>query len=455
MRKLFGTDGIRGTANTYPMDVETAVTVGRALARYLNPHAKARGTHILIGQDTRISGDMLAFAVASGLCSAGVDVQLLGVVPTPCAAYLTASTQAGAGIVISASHNPFDDNGIKLFDSSGFKLSDMAEIEIERRIAEEGATHSAAGDAAQVGRHLPIISNGIERYLNFLIQAVSGLSLKGMTLALDCANGAVYQAAPELFKRLGANVIPLFCDPDGLNINDRCGSQHTESLAAEVLRHRADAGLAFDGDGDRLIAVDENGSKLTGDQVMAICAQNLMDKGLLNPSLVVSTVMSNVGFKQALEKIGIDNVSTPVGDRYVMEAMLAEQAVLGGEDSGHIIFRDVHTTGDGLLAAVRLLEAIRATGRPLSQLAGIMTVFPQELINVDVRAKPELEAIPGLKTAIDEAQNKLGVNGRVLVRYSGTQNQCRVMVEGPDNETTLTLCRGIADVIQRAIGAGT
>ncbi len=459
MGKLFGTDGIRGKANAYPMDTETAAAVGRAAARYFKTENPERA-HIIIGRDTRISGDMLAFAVAAGICSAGLNVELLGVMPTPAVAYLTAASRAVAGIVISASHNPFEDNGIKLFDSKGYKLSDAAENEIERLIqsdcscgAEAGCgDRNAVADPAALGVNIYCENEGIERYIGFLRQAVPGLDLSGMTIGMDCANGAMYRAAPELFRQLGAHIIQLFCSPNGININKQCGSQHPESLAAAVREHGGDVGLAFDGDGDRLIAVDETGSVLTGDQIMAICAQDMQNRGVLNRNLVVSTVMSNFGFKMALNENGIETVATQVGDRYVMEAMLAEQAVLGGEDSGHIIFRDVHTTGDGLLAALRLIDAMRSAGQPLSRLAGIMTVFPQELINVDVRSKPDLNSIPEIETAIEQAENVLGSQGRVLVRYSGTQNQCRVMVEGPDEEITHKLCRGIADVVGRVIG---
>lgn len=459
MGMLFGTDGIRGKANTYPMDTETATAVGRAAARYFKTENQER-SYIIIGRDTRISGDMLAFAVAAGICSSGLDVELLGVTPTPAVAYLTAASRAVAGIVISASHNPFEDNGIKLFDSKGYKLNDAAENEIERLIqsacscGSEPGFHKkvAVADPAKLGVNIHLEKDGIERYIGFLRQTVPGLDLSGMTIGMDCANGAMYRAVPALFRQLGAHIIPLFCSPNGININKQCGSQHPESLAGAVREHGADVGLAFDGDGDRLIAVDETGSVLTGDQIMAICAHNMQKKGLLNRNLVVSTVMSNIGFKQALNKIGIETVATQVGDRYVMEAMLAEQAVLGGEDSGHIIFRDVHTTGDGLLAGLRLLEAMRSAGEPLSRLSGIMTVFPQELINVDVRSKPDLSSIPEIVTAIEKAEKVLGSQGRVLVRYSGTQNQCRVMVEGPDKETTTKLCRGIADVVGRMIG---
>jgi phosphoglucosamine mutase len=431
MSKLFGTDGIRGVANIYPMDPQTALAVGRAVALYFDPCGEPSGAHIVIGQDTRISGDMLTQAVAAGACAAGMDVVLLGVMPTPGIARLAAASGAAAGIVISASHNPYEDNGIKVFDGSGFKLNDASESQIENLILNGNIDRQVP--SRRIGR-VKRMPNPGDQYLQFLQEAVPGLSLEGMTIVLDCANGATHAVAPELFRRLGARVIPMFCDPDGININDQCGSQYPQQMAGIVVARGADLGLAFDGDGDRLIVVDEAGRVLSGDPIMAICAGDLQRKGLLTHNVVVGTVMSNTGFHQALQQMGIQVHATQVGDRYVMQRMLAEQAVLGGEDSGHLIFRDVHTTGDGLMAALRLLDAVRSAGRPVSELAGIMTVFPQELINVDVGGKPDLTGVPAIADAIAQAQSTLGDQGRVLVRYSGTQNKCRVMVEGPSRE---------------------
>jgi phosphoglucosamine mutase len=450
MGRLFGTDGIRGVANTYPMDVETAVAAGRAIAQHVGS-AENDKKFIVVGQDTRLSGDMIAQAVGAGICSAGLDVSFLGVIPTPAVAYLTIERGAAAGVVISASHNPFADNGIKVFDSRGYKLSDDAESHIETLMGRAAVETSFIADPQRVGQ-LRSSPNAGDRYIEFLLDSVPHLSLAGRTIVLDCANGATFRVAPEFFQRLGARVVPLFCAPNGININDQCGSQYPQTMAACVKDNRADMGLAFDGDGDRLIAVDEKGMVLTGDQIMAVCAQDLKFKGLLNNNAVVCTIMSNMGFHQAMKKLGLTLYTTQVGDRYVMQEMVAHDAVLGGEDSGHLIFRDQHTTGDGIMAAIRLFAAVQAAGQPLSELARIMTVFPQVLINVDVRSKPDLDLLPEIGEAIASVEKQLGEQGRVLVRYSGTQPQCRVMVEGPEKEQTLSCCRQIAGVVQKVLG---
>lgn len=447
MSRLFGTDGIRGRANIYPMDGYTAFSAGKAAAAHFRKIEKTG--HIVIGRDTRISGDMLVQAVAAGICSAGVNVQHLGVIPTPAVAFAAAQTGAAGGVVISASHNPFDDNGIKLFDSNGCKLSDHAEDQIEAMMQAPELERSSA-KAEQIGQ----IVDGAparDRYVRFLLNSSACKSLRELTLVLDCANGATYEAAQDLFQRLGARVTALYCQPNGININDQCGSQHPETMAKEVVRQNADIGLAFDGDGDRLIAVDEKGRVLSGDQIMAICANDLRQKGLLKNNLVVSTVMSNIGFGKALQSLGIDVVATQVGDRYVMQEMLERDAVLGGEDSGHMIFRDRHTTGDGLLAALRLIEAMQSAGQKLSKLSEIMTVYPQELINVTISDKPALDTIPQIVEVIESVESKLSDQGRVLVRYSGTQLKCRVMVEGPTPDETRAYAQQIAEVVRSAL----
>jgi len=449
MGKLFGTDGIRGVANAYPIDVETAMAIGKAIAGHFLNDGAISNRHIIIGQDTRLSGDMLAQAVAAGACSAGLDVWHLGVLPTPGIARATITTGALAGVVISASHNPFEDNGIKLFDANGFKLVDEAEAQIEALLFNNEEIRLAASQ--DIGR-VKYIEDADKHYIDFLRQSFEALDIHGLTVALDCANGATYKVAPELMNCLGATIIPIFCNPDGKNINAQCGSQHPERLARVVVEKNADLGLAFDGDGDRLIAVDEKGHVLSGDQIMAILAQDYLQQGMLKNSRVVATVMSNMGFRLALQKMNIELHTTQVGDRYVMEKMLEMDAVLGGEDSGHMIFRDVHTTGDGLLAALRLLGALQRSGKPLSQLANVMTVFPQKLINVDVKTKPDFTKILEINHAIARAEGLLGERGRVLVRYSGTQNKCRVMVECPTKDQTDDLCRQIASTIQRVIG---
>jgi phosphoglucosamine mutase len=446
MGKLFGTDGIRGVANTYPLDVETATAVGRAIATYFATKRSDNG-FIVIGQDTRLSGDMIAQAVSAGICSAGTNVAAVGVMPTPAVAFLARHSGAAAGVVISASHNPFEDNGIKLFDGTGHKINDRQEETIEgliEKVPEKITAH-------QLGRRIPM-DDAQDLYLGFLKGALTNPSLNGVTLVLDCSNGATYRVAPQLFESMGAEVVSLFCEPDGININSQCGSQHPEALAGEVVARGADLGLAFDGDGDRLIAVDEKGTILTGDQIIAICAKDLLDKGALSGNKVVTTVMSNMGFRIAMKDLGIELHTTQVGDRYVMQEMIAQGAVLGGEDSGHMIFRDHHTTGDGIMAALRLLEALQAAEAPLSELSQMMTVFPQVLINVDVKAKPELGTIPEIGESIKAAEAQLEDKGRVLVRYSGTQPQCRVMVEGPTEAITRQLCGQIADVVRLQLG---
>ena len=449
MDKLFGTDGVRGVANLFPMDVETAMAIGKAVAGYFWDPSRITKGHIVIGQDTRLSGDMLAQAVAAGACSVGVDVSFLGVLPTPGIAHATVATGAMAGVVISASHNPFEDNGIKIFDARGYKLFDEVEAQIEAIIS-NGKKARAAG-SLQIGR----VRQGDDaqaHYIDFLIQNLKGCDLKKIRIAVDCANGATFEVAPELFKRLGAMVFSMGCDPDGTNINHLCGSQHPQRLAQLVIEKSADLGLAFDGDGDRLIAVDEKGRVLTGDQIMAIIAKDFHERGTLKNSAVVATVMSNMGLRAALQQMNIELLTTQVGDRYVLQKMLEADAVLGGEDSGHMIIRNAHTTGDGIMAALHLIEAMQRAGQPLSKLSEVMTIFPQKLINVDVKSKPDLTTIPEIGRAIAQAENSLGDKGRVLVRYSGTQNKCRVMVEGPTREQTDALCGKIAVAIQRMIG---
>ena len=374
MGKLFGTDGIRGPANTYPMTPEIAVQTGRAVADFFG--RTGLPSRVVIGKDSRISGDMLACALASGVCSAGCNAVMAGILPTPGVAFLAASLQSCAGIVVSASHNPFFDNGIKIFKGTGYKLSDREEADLERLILDQpnASDTSAVRDTGRV----EILSDGLQRYAHFLKGTFpAALSLAGTRLVLDCSNGATSAVAPGVFSDLGADVTPLFNRPDGKNINAECGSQHPEKLADRVVQTGADAGFAFDGDGDRLICVDETGRVLTGDQVLAVCAQFFLQHHRLPHNRVVSTVMSNMGLGAALERMGITHIKSGVGDRRVLEKMISRKAVLGGEDSGHMIFLDHHTTGDGILAALQVLAVMRNETRPLSELAGIMTVFPQ------------------------------------------------------------------------------
>jgi phosphoglucosamine mutase len=448
MEKLFGTDGIRGIANEYPMTAEVALNVGRAIA-YISKR-EGHTPRIIIGKDTRLSGDMFESALISGICSMGVHAISVGVIPTPGIAFLTSNMRADAGIVISASHNPMQDNGIKIFNSDGLKLPDEKESIIEELIFFNNMhkLHPAPKELGKLSR----MHDAPGRYVDFLKQAFpQELNPEGMKIVLDCANGATYRVAPETFTELGVEVITLFDQPDGKNINLNCGSQHPETLAAEVLRQKADAGFAFDGDGDRVIAVDDRGNVLTGDRVLAICSALLKKEGRLKNNLVVRTVMSNLGLSVAFQELGIDSIFTKVGDRFVLEEMIKRRAIIGGEDSGHLIFLEHHTTGDGLITALQVIAAMKKEGKALSDLAGIMTIFPQMLINIDVKRKPEIETIPEIMTAIKQAEEKLGDKGRVLVRYSGTQNMCRVMVEGPTKGETQTHCRRIADVVEKIL----
>ena len=448
MNKLFGTDGIRGIANQYPMTTEVASNVGRAIA-YLSKK-EGHTPRILIGRDTRLSGDMFESAIISGICSMGVNAISVGVIPTPGIAFLTHDMRADAGIVISASHNPSQDNGIKIFNNEGFKLSDVKENKIEELIFADNMRllHPSPKELGKLSR----LDDAAGRYVDFLKSTFpQKLNPEGIKIILDCSNGATYRVAPAVFMELGCEVKTLFDQPDGKNINLKCGSQHTDALAAEVLRQRADAGFAFDGDGDRVIAVDDKGNILTGDRMLAICSAILKKEGQLKNNLVIRTVMSNLGLTIAFQKLGIDSVFAPVGDRFVLEEMLARGAVIGGEDSGHLIFLKHHTTGDGLITALQILAAIKKEGRPLSELARIMSVFPQMLINIDVKRKPEIETVPEIMAAVKKAEKALGDKGRVLVRYSGTQNMCRVMVEGPTKKETETHCRRIADVVEKIL----
>lgn len=447
MTRLFGTDGIRGVANRHPMTPEMAVAVGRAIAAHFKTDAPYR---VVIGKDTRISGDMLECALAAGLCSMGADVCPAGVLPTPGVAAIAARLGACAGIVVSASHNSYADNGIKVFDGNGFKLSESVEQALEARILE--AFQDGSSSFSHVVGRCDAIMDALDFYGDFLVNSVPDLSLEGLCLVLDCSHGATFQAAPDVFSRLGAKVIVLSDKPDGVNINAGCGSQHPQALRKAVLKHKAHAGFAFDGDGDRVIAVDETGKVLTGDQALAVCAVHMKQAGRLAGNRVVATVMSNMGLKNALKKLGIHLFLAQVGDRFVMEMMKSEGAVLGGEDSGHTLFLDRHTTGDGILSALQLLEAMQSASRPLSKLAGIMSVFPQILINVPVCEKPDIETIAGLREVIGQVESRLGDEGRVLIRYSGTQPLCRVMVEGPSQKQTRAFAEKIAEKVRVEIG---
>jgi phosphoglucosamine mutase len=448
MGRLFGTDGVRGVANEYPMTAEMALNIGRATAHLFK--RKGHIPRIVVGKDTRISGYMLENALISGICSMGVNALLVGVLPTPGIAFATSSMRADAGIVISASHNPFQDNGIKIFSGDGFKLPDEKEHQIENLIF-SNTMHRLQPSAHELGKAYGV-DDARDRYIVFLKNTFpQEYALEGTKVVLDCAQGATYSVAPETFLGLGADVTSLFDQPNGENINAHCGSQHPETLAEQVVKGKADVGFAFDGDGDRVIAVDEQGSVLTGDQIMVLCARDIKKRGTLANNAVVTTVMSNIGLGIALGELGIEQRITKVGDRYVLAEMRAREVSLGGEDSGHIIFLEHHTTGDGIITALQVLAAMKKEQKPLSELAHVMRVFPQMLINVEVKTKPELSTVPEIRGVMRDVEEQLGDKGRVLVRYSGTQPMCRVMVEGPTHEDTEKYCKQIAAVLRKKL----
>ena len=449
MGKLFGTDGVRGEANRYAMNAEIAFTLGQAIV-YILKKGRYR-PRIVIGKDTRISGYMLEGAFESGITSMGGNPYMLGVLPTPGIAFIAQSMRADAGIVISASHNPYQDNGIKIFSGNGFKLSDEQEETIEELML-SNTLHTLVAPVKDMGQAFRLDDvNG--RYIVFLKNTFPrDLSMEGMKIVMDTANGATYRIAPEMFWELGADVEAIHNIPNGININDKCGSQYTEDLRKRVVDKGAAIGLAFDGDGDRLIAVDEKGKEITGDQILLICAKMLKEQDKLKNDLVVGTVMSNLGLRIACKKYGFNYHASKVGDRYVLEDMLRLGGVLGGEESGHTIFLDHHTTGDGIITAVQLIAAMVRSGKPLSELAAMMDIYPQCLINVVVKSKPDISTVPQIIKSIKGVEKKLGNSGRVLVRYSGTQNMCRVMVEGPSVDVTDKYCEEIADVVKKALG---
>jgi len=449
MGKLFGTDGIRGEANRYPMDAAMAFAIGQAITRLFKK--STHHTRVVIGKDTRISGYMLESSLEAGISSMGGISYLVRVLPTPGIAFITESMRADAGIVISASHNPYQDNGIKIFSGNGFKLSDEQEENIENLILSNNLSDMVP-PSRDMGRAFGM-EDASGRYTVFLKHSFPReLSMEGMKIVLDTANGATYKVAPDTFFELGADVEVINNKPDGLNINDNCGSQHTQDLQKRVVETGASIGLAFDGDGDRLIAVDEKGNAITGDQIMIICAKMLKDQGKLKNDLLVSTVMSNLGLKIACKKYGFAQHESKVGDRYVLEDMLRMEAVIGGEKSGHMIFLDHHTTGDGIITALQLIAAMVREKKPLSELAAMMDVYPQKLINVDVKSKPEITTVPEIMDMIKQVETELKEEGRVLVRYSGTQNMCRVMVEGPSQEVTEKHCTHIAQAVKASLG---
>lgn len=446
MGKLFGTDGVRGKANTQ-LTAELAYKLGRAATALFGQEHES--PVFFIGRDTRISGQMLESALAAGICSAGGKAVLLGVVPTPAVAYLIRKHGAQAGVVISASHNPYPDNGIKFFAGTGYKLPDAVEDRLEELVlAEEDTLPRPTG--AQVGT-MASHHDMLKEYIDYVVSTVA-CRFDNLKVVVDCAHGAAYEVAPVALKRLGAEVIVLNNKPNGININENCGSTHMEQLQQAVLEHKADIGIAHDGDADRCLVVDEQGRIVDGDQMMVICALSLLKAGHLKDNTLVATVMSNIGLHQAIKRAGGKVEVTQVGDRYVLEAMREKGYMLGGEQSGHIIFSEFSTTGDGVMTALQLICAVQASGKKLSELAGLMTCFPQLLVNVRVASKDGWEDNAAIKAAIAAGDAELGEEGRILVRPSGTEALIRVMAEGPDQAQLDRIVHEIAAVIKKEQG---
>jgi phosphoglucosamine mutase len=447
-RKLFGTDGVRGVANVYPMTAEVALQLGRALA-YVIRTSPGKDS-IVVGKDTRLSGYLLEYAITAGICSMGVNVLLLGPLPTPGIAFITSSMRADAGVVISASHNPYQDNGIKFFSGDGFKLPDEIEAHIEKLMTDPGV-EEARPTATEIGQAFRI-DDAKGRYISFLKSTFpKEMDLDGLKIVLDCAHGATYKVAPEVFEELGADLITVGVRPNGRNINYKCGSTYPEVTAKLVKRHKADLGIAFDGDGDRVIMVDHQGQVVDGDHIMGICALDLHRRGKLRRKTVVGTVMSNLGLEVALKNAGCRLLRAPVGDRYVVEAMLHGGYNLGGEQSGHLVFLDHTTTGDGILTALRLLAVMLREEKPLADLARFMENFPQILINLRVKERRDLMKIPAARQALQAAEKRLGEKGRLLVRYSGTEPLLRIMLEGQSPQEIQGVGQDLAQTLEKLL----
>jgi phosphoglucosamine mutase len=445
MKKLFGTDGIRGIANREPMTAEVAFHIGRAGAYLFKDEVNPK---ILIGRDTRISGDMLEAALIAGICSMGVNVLRVGIIPTPVVAYLTRAYNANCGIVISASHNPFDYNGIKYIRGDGFKFTDSEEEEIER-IYFKNHSKDEWPTKKNIGR-LKELSEGEEKYIDYIKSTLpSKFTLKEYKIVLDCANGASFIIAPRVFTELGAELVTINDKPDGANINLNCGSTHPAFLRKEVLRQQADLGFSYDGDADRVIAVDEKGNIVDGDQIMAICALNLIKKDQLPNKTVVTTLMSNIGFDKIIEKAGGQVIRGNVGDRYVLEMMKKVNAVLGGEQSGHIIFSQYSTTGDGLLTSLQLMKVLQEEGKPLSNLASVMEKYPQIILNHEVKDKERFFKNVCIKKIIKEIEEELDGKGRIFIRASGTEPLIRILLEGEDKNKLEKISQDLREVIEK------
>jgi phosphoglucosamine mutase len=449
LSRVFGTDGVRGRANKSPMTPEIALALGRSAGKLLR--SQTDKPRVVIGKDTRLSCYVFENALIAGLCSMGVDTLMVGPLPTPGVAFITRAYRANAGIVISASHNPFYDNGIKFFDSEGYKLPDAWEIEMEELIAKNEFYDSLPADHA-IGKNTKI-SDADGRYIEFVKGTFPrGKTLRNLTVVLDCANGAGYRVAPLVFRELDAKVFAYGIAPDGLNINKGCGSMYPATVQKGVIEHHADVGIALDGDADRVVLVDENAQIVDGDTILAICARDMFNHRLLRNNRVVGTVMSNLGFIKAMESLGISVIKSQVGDRYVIQDMILHDANLGGEQSGHVIFHDYNTTGDGLVCALQVLRIMIETDSKLSDLASFVQRYPQTCISVKVASKPPIETLEKVGAAVKEVEEILGTSGRILVRYSGTENSCRVMVEGSKQKQVIQLAKSVAGVINEEIG---
>jgi phosphoglucosamine mutase len=452
MKKLFGTDGIRGVAGQPPLDGPTVHAIGLALAHTLK--ATTPSPRVLLGMDTRESSESIAAILTAGLTAGGATVESAGVITTPAIAFLTHTHRFATGIVISASHNPWQDNGIKLFGPDGFKLPDATELAIEDEIFHH--LEAAAAPSEQTPQAPPVNEADRAEYIRFLLAAVPGLSLDGKRIVVDCANGAASSVAPQLFAELnakgGGEVVITHASPDGFNINEFCGALHPDVVAAEVVTQKASMGITFDGDADRALFADENGNVVNGDAVLLLAARDLQLRGLLTNDTVVATTMSNMGLEAALKRSGIQMLRAAVGDKYVLEQMLSTNAALGGEQSGHIIFSGRSTTGDGLLTALLVLDTVHRSGRSLSELIADLKVFPQVIVNVKVREKKPLEDIPTVAAAIRAAEDELADSGRVVIRYSGTETLCRVMIEAESEPLMRHHANTIADAIRTELG---
>ena len=449
MARLFGTDGVRGEANVTLLP-EMAYRLGRAATLYFGRESDEQPL-ILIGRDTRISGEMFASALTAGICSAGGRAMLAGVIPTPAIAYLARRHKAKAGIVISASHNPFHDNGIKFFGGDGYKLPDAVEDELEAIVHQLEQDDNLARPSGDKIGHIEYRTDLLNQYIEFVLSTCKE-RFDGMNIVLDCANGAAYEVMPRVLRELGAKVKVIHALPNGVNINDHCGSTHLESLQRAVLENHADFGIAHDGDADRCLCVDEKGQVIDGDHILVMCAQDMIKKGTLPYNTVVTTVMANIGFHKAIKAAGGRAEITQVGDRYVLENMLKNGYKIGGEQSGHIIFTDFSTTGDGPITALQVLSSLKRSGRKASELTNLMTTYPQLLVNVKVATKDGWEENEAIKAAIAAGEQELGSDGRILVRPSGTEPLIRVMAEGPDQAQLDNICHRIADVVKKEQG---